>query len=113
MSATRSSLAEHLRAVGVVAAGLLPKVGGLEGGHEDFLRADAVLFLADDLGDAAQDAPAGGQPGVDAGGGLPDQAGAEHEPVGGDLGVGRGFLERGHEAVGQAHGGSGRWVPCS
>ena len=95
--------AQHFRPVGVVAAALAPQIGGLDGRHQDFLRAGGVLLLAHDAGDVLQHAPAGRQPGVDAGGGLPHQAGAQHQAVRGDLRLGRGFLERRHEAAGQAH----------
>jgi hypothetical protein len=33
---------QHLRPVGVVAAGLAPEIGGLDRRHQDFLRAGAV-----------------------------------------------------------------------
>ena len=39
--------------------------------------------------------------------GLADQAGAQHEPVRGDLGLGGVLFERGDEAAGQAHWGFG------
>ena len=95
---------QHLRAIGVVAAGLLPQVRGLDRRHQDFLGAGGVLLLADDLLDLLQHPPAERQPGIDAGAGLPDHAGAQHQPVGGDLRLGRGFLQRGQEGAGQAQG---------
>ena len=49
-----------------------------------------------------QDAEAERQPGVDAGGGLADQPGAQHQLVADDLGVGRAFLEDGQETAGNA-----------
>jgi hypothetical protein len=48
--------AQHFLAVAVVAAGLAPEIGGLQGGHQDFLRPGGVLFLAHDLFDVSQHA---------------------------------------------------------
>ena len=96
--------AQHLRPIGVVAAGLAPEIGRLDGGHQDFLRAGAVLFLAHDLADLLQCAPAHGQPGIDAGRGLADEARAQHQPVRDDLRLGGRFLERGQEGARQAQG---------
>ena len=89
--------AQHFRAVGVVAPALAPQVGRLERRHQQFDGAGTVLFLAHDAFDLAQHAQAERQPGVDAGGGLADQAGAEHQLVADDLGVGRTLLENGQE----------------
>ena len=41
--------AQHLLAVVVVAAAFAPEVGRLDGRHQDFERAGAVLLLAHDL----------------------------------------------------------------
>jgi hypothetical protein len=43
------------------------------------------------------------QPCIDAGGGLADQAGAEHQLVADDLGVGRSLLDDREEIAGKAH----------
>ena len=94
--------AQHFGAVGVVAARLAPQIGRLHRRHEHFLRPGLVLLLAHDLLDLAQHAQADRQPGVDAGGGLADQPGAQHQLVADDLGVGRAFLHHGEEALGQA-----------
>ena len=94
---------QHLRAVILVAAALAPQVGGLDGRHQDLLRAGRVLLLAHDLLDAAQHPQAGRQPGIDAGGTLPHQPRTQHQPVRDDLRLGGVFLERGHEGAGQAH----------
>ena len=104
--------AEHFLAIAVIAAGLAPELGGLDGGHQHFLRPCPVLLLAHDLADALEDAPAERQPGVDAGGGLPHQAGAEHEAMRDDGRLGRGFLECGQEGAGEAQGeGPFGWQP--
>ena len=70
------------------------------------MRAGAVLLLADDLLDLLEHAEAERQPGVDAGGGLADEPGAQHQLVADDLGVGGAFLEDGQEGSGPAHGGA-------
>jgi hypothetical protein len=97
--------AQHFRPVGVVAAALAPEVGGLHRRHQDFLRAGGVLLFADDLLHPSQHAPAERQPSVDAGRGLADHAGAQHQAVRGDLRVRRRLLEGGQEGSGQAQRG--------
>ena len=99
--------AQHLRAVGVVAAAAAPQLGRLHGGHQQLLGADRVLLLAHHLCDAPQHAQARRQPGIDAGRGLAHQPGTEHQPVRGDLRLGRGLLQGRQEAAGQAHRGAG------
>jgi len=89
---------------GFVAAGFAPELGGLEGGHDDLLAADAVHLLADDLLDLAHDAPAEREVGEDAGGELLDEAGAEHELEVGAVGLGGGVAEGLAEEMGKAHG---------
>ena len=97
--------AQHLRAVGIVAARLAPQVGRLDGRHQHLLGAGAVLLLAHDPLDLLEHPQAQRQPGVDAGAGLAHHAGAQHQPVRNDLGLGGGLLERRHEIGGKAHGG--------
>ncbi len=98
--------AQHLLAVIVVAPALAPQLGGLDGRHQAFLRPRRVLLGAHDALDVAQDAVAQGQPGVDAGRGLPHQPGAQHQPMRGDLRLGGNFLQGGNQAVRQTHMGS-------
>ena len=74
--------AQHLRPIGVVAARLAPQVGRLERRHQHLDRAGPVLLLADDLLDLLEHPEAERQPGVDAGRGLADQAGAEASACG-------------------------------
>ena len=101
---------QHFRPIGVVAAGLAPQVGRLDGRHQQLDRAGPVLLLAHDLLDLAEHAMAQRQPGIDAGGGLPDQPGAQHQLVADDLGVGGRFLGDGQEVAGKAHRRSGEGV---
>ena len=89
---------------GLVAAGLLPDVGRLEGGHQHFERAGAVHLLADDSLDFVQRAQAQRQESVNAAGQLADEAGAQEQFVGRNLRVGGSFLEGGNEGLGPAHG---------
>jgi len=42
-----------------------------------------------------------------------DETGAKHEPVAGDLGIGRGFLQRGNEELTGFHGRGSVAVPAS
>ena len=88
---------------GFVTAGLLPDFRRLEGGHEQFERAGAVHFLADDLLHLAQRAQAERQEGIDAAGELADQPGAEQEFVGKDFRVSRSFAEGRNKCIGPLH----------
>ena len=91
--------AQHLLAVVVVAPALAPQLGRLDRRHQHFLRAGRVLFLAHDALDVAQHAITERQPGIDAGRGLPHQAGAQHQSVRGDLRFGRRLLHGRDEAA--------------
>ena len=95
--------AQHLLAVVVVAAALAPQLGRLDGRHQHLDRAGAVLLLAHDLLDLLQHPQAERQEGVDAGGLLPDHAGAQHQPVRDDLRLLRGLAQDRQEIAGQAH----------
>ena len=96
--------AAQLRADRVVAAAGPPDVGRMHDRHLHLLGADAVLLLADDLLDAVVDPLAERQQRVDPRTQLADVAGAQQQPMGGHLGVGRVVAKRGEEEVGQAHG---------
>ena len=100
--------AQHLLAIDLVAAAFLPDFRRLDGRHEQFERAGAVLLLANDALDLAQDPVAKGQPGVDAGARLPDEAGAQHQLVGDDLGFLRVIAQQGQEVAAEAHVGPSR-----
>ena len=90
----------------------------MDGGHHQLLAAGGVHLFADDVHDALKGAPGEGEEGVDAGGDLVDEAGAEEELVGGDLGLRRGLAEGLSEELchthidsqdrGRAAGGQGR-----
>ena len=96
--------AQHLLAVGVVAAAFAPEVGQLQRRHQHFDGAGAVLLLADDLLDLLQHPQAERQPGIDAGRLLPDHAGAQHQPMRDDLRLLRIFLQDGQKKPRQSHG---------
>ena len=96
--------AQHLRAVGVVAAAFAPEVGELQRRHQQFQRAGAVLLLANDLLDLLQHPEAERQPGIDAGCLLPDHARAEHQPVRDDLRLFRILFQNRQEKSRQSHG---------
>jgi hypothetical protein len=95
--------AQHLCAIVVVAARFAPQVGRLNGRHKQLDGTGPVLLLAYDLLDLAQHAMAQRQPGIDAGSGLPDQPGAQHQLMADDLGVGGRLLHHRQEVAGQAH----------
>jgi hypothetical protein len=96
--------AQHLLAIGVVAAGLAPEVRGLDRRHQHFDRPCPVLLLAHDLLDLAQHAVADRQPGIAARRLLPNHAAAQHELVGDDLRFLGIVAQNGHEILGKAHG---------
>ena len=96
--------AQHLLAVDLVAAAFPPDLGRLDGRHQQFERAGAVLLLAHDLLDLAQDAEAKRQPGIDAGARLADQPGPQHQPVRDDLGFLGIVAEQRQEIAAEAHG---------
>ena len=58
--------AEEFRSDGFIASGFLPEVGGEHDGHENFLSADFVHFIADDGFDFLNDSFGGGEETVDA-----------------------------------------------
>ncbi len=95
--------AQHLLAVVVVAAGLAPKIGRLDGRHLDLDGAGAVLLLAHDRIDLVEHPQPERQPGVDTGRFLPDHAGAEHQPMRHDLGLLRRLAQDGQEISAETH----------
>jgi hypothetical protein len=92
--------AQHLLAVGLVAARLAPQVGRLDGRHQHLDGAGAVLLLAHDLLDLLQHAQAEWQPGVDAGALLLDHGGTQHQLVRHDLRFLRRLAQHGEEVAG-------------
>jgi hypothetical protein len=102
--------AQHLLAVGLVAAALAPEVGRLQRRHQHFDRAGTVLLLAHDLLDIVENAPADRQPGINACGLLADQSGAQHQPVRHDLRLFRRLPKRGQEVSGETHDSGGSVV---
>ena len=89
--------AQHLRTVGVVAPAFAPEVSQLQRRHQQFQRAGAVLFLADDLLDLLQHPEAQRQPGVNAGRFLPHHARTQHQPMRDDLRLFRILLRMGRK----------------
>ena len=94
---------QQLAAELLPAAGFLPQLARLDGGQQQFDRAGAVHFLAHHALDLAQHAQAQRGPRVQAGGELADHAGAQHQLVADQLGVGRGFLGGTQVEPGKAH----------
>jgi hypothetical protein len=97
---------QHLLAVIVVTAALLPELGRLDRRHEDLVASGAVHLLADDLLNAAQHAQAERQPTIDAGRALADHARTKHELVRHDLRLGGRLLEQRQKVTRQPHLGS-------
>ena len=100
--------AQHLLAVILVAAALLPQLGRLDRRHQDLVGAGGIHLLAHDLLDPAEHAQPERQPAVDARRALPDHPGAQHQLMRDDLRIRRGFLEQGQEVSGPAHQASAR-----
>ena len=81
----------HLQQLGTEsfpATGLLPQLGRLHRGHQQFETAGRVHFLAHHPLDPTQHPQAQRGPGVDAAGELADHAATQHQAMAGDLGVG-------------------------
>ena len=97
----------HLGADRGEAAGAFPEVGGVDDGHEEFLAADAVHFLAHDLDHARVHPPAQRQQAVDARAQRPDVAGAQQEAMGDDGCLGRIVTKRAGEQPRHALHGKG------
>jgi hypothetical protein len=95
--------ARHVAADLVPAAAALPDLGGVHHGQGDFLAADRVHLLADDVLDLVFDALRQRQDVEDAGGDLVDHAGAQHQLVADGVGVGGHFTERLEKHSGHAH----------
>src|SRR5215468_5858938 len=95
--------AQHLLAVHVVAAAFTPDLGGLDGRHEQFERAGAVLLLTHDPLDLAQHAKPERQPRVYAGARLPNEAGAQHQLMREDFGFLRVVAQQRQEIAAEAH----------
>ena len=87
------------------APGFLPELGRLNHRHGHFNGAGAVHFFAHDGLDLANHTQTHGHVVVNAGTQLFDHAGAHHELMADDFGVGRRFLERGNEELGGFHAG--------
>ena len=84
--------AQHLLAVGLIAAALAPQIRRLDGRHQQFDGAGAVLLLAHDPAHLVEDAQPQRQEGVNAGRLLADHAGAQHqrwETISASFGVSR------------------------
>jgi hypothetical protein len=94
---------QHLLAVGLVTSALPPQLGGLNGRHQQFNRAGAILFFAHDGADLLQRPKAERQEGVYAGGLLAHHAGTQHQPVRSDFRFFRRFTQSRQEVAGAAH----------
>ena len=95
--------AEHVVAHDVPAAGFLPDFGGVQGGEEELLGADAVHLLAHDGHDLQQRALRQEEIAVNAGRQLADIAGAQQELMAGDLGFGGILPQGGNEQFRPVH----------
>jgi hypothetical protein len=84
---------------GFVATAFLPDFGRLQGGHQDFERAGAIHFFSDDLFDFAQGFQAQRKESIKATGEFSNQAGAQKQLVGKDLGIRRGFLQSRNQSL--------------
>ena len=85
--------AQQFRAVFFISAGLLPQIGRLHHGHQQFLGTGPVHLLADDVLDFADRRKTKGQIGIDTGGELAHEPGPQHEDVADNFGFGRAFFE--------------------
>ena len=95
--------AQHFLAIRIVAAGFAPEVGRLDGGHQQFDRAGAVLLLLDDALHLHQNLVAQRQPGIEAGGLLADHAGTQHQAVRDDFSFLGNVAQHRQKVARQAH----------
>ena len=96
--------AQQFLAVMLPAARLLPEIGGLDHGHEQFLKAGGIDLLAHHIGDFVNDFKPQRQINVQAGSEPAHHARTQQKFVADHLGVGRGFLEGGNVTGAEAHG---------
>src|SRR5439155_24455082 len=94
---------EHQVAVDLPSPRDLPRIGRDDDGHPDLLRASCVDLAADDGFDLPQSAPPQWEPGVDACRQLPDVAGAQQEPMRGNLGFRGRLAQRSGEELRHPH----------
>ena len=94
---------QHFGSHLVPALRLLPQLCRLYERHQYFLRTAAVHLFADDRFDLAQHAQAERQPGIDPRGESADEAGAQHEAMARNVGVGRRLFESGNQQLTRAH----------
>ncbi len=95
---------QQFRSVLLPAAGLLPQLCRLDGGHQQLLRASPIHLLPHDVFHLAQHPQPEGQPGIEPRGEATDHAGAQHQLVADHFGIGRGFPQGGEKQSGGAHG---------
>ena len=91
--------AQQLRPVLFPAAGGLPKLCRMNPGHQHLLGAGTIHLFPDDGLDLVQYPLAHGKPAIDSGCGAADQAGAQHQLMADDFGVGGNFFQGGEEAL--------------
>jgi hypothetical protein len=75
----------------------------VNGREVEFLAADPVHLLADDLPDAQQGALGQRQVGVDAGRQLADEAAAQQQHMADHVGLGGHLAQGGHEKMAESH----------
>ncbi len=85
---------QQLGAILVPASRFLPELGRLDDRHQELDGAGPIHFFTHDRFDLAQHAQSQRHPGVDPGGKPLDHAGAQHQAMAGELGLGGSFLER-------------------
>ena len=95
---------EEVLAEGGGAAGLLPRLQGLEGRQAQLLAAGRVHLLSDDGLDLPQGAMGQGKVGIDARRHLRDHARPEQQPVAGGLRLGGLLAKRLGEQTAHPHG---------
>ena len=95
---------EHQVPVGLPSTRELPRLGVQDDRHAELLCSGRVHLLAHDPFDLIHRPEPEGHRGVDPGGDLPDERGAQQEPVGRNVGLGRILPERAREQLGYPHG---------
>ena len=96
--------AQQLGAHLLETSGFLPELGRLHHRHGQFDGSGAVHFFAHDRLDLANDAQTHGHIGVNTRTQFFDHAGAHHQLVASNFGIGRSLFESGNQELGSFHG---------
>ena len=94
---------QHFRAIVVITPALAPQIRRLQRRHQHRDMARAHLLFMNDVLQLAQNLETKRQPGINPRRRLLDHPRPQHQPMRGNLRLGRGFLENGQKVTAQTH----------